>query len=321
MPRSGRIGDVRALLPAVAVLLLPAAAPAQIVGGAETSEFPATVALIDIVDADTGAAIRFCSGTLIRPDVVLTAAHCFQQGEPDLVYFGTDPFVADSGFFVDGASYLEHPSWDGDVEEWPAYDIALVFLGTDVTTVDPIQERTDNLAVLVSTSVTFVGFGATESDADNTTKRVGVSDVDEAIDDILLTSLGPGGPCFGDSGGTAYTGSTPSSYRVAAVSSFVTSANCTDSAGSTRTDLYAGWIEDEAGPWIPPGDDDDDDDADNDDDGANNEIGDGTTTLGALQEDRGAGCRSSAAGTGPGTGTGTGTLVLVVLGLWLRRAR
>ena len=104
---------MRSLGPTLAVICTVVAVPAsaQIVGGEETEGFEATVALLQ--DLGGGSATRFCSGTLIRPDVILTAAHCFAY-TPDLVYFGSNPFEP-GGFFVNGASSLAHPNWDGSV--------------------------------------------------------------------------------------------------------------------------------------------------------------------------------------------------------------
>jgi len=317
----------------VGVLALLAAAPAaaQIVGGSETDGFEATVALLQ--DLGGGSANFFCSGTLIRPDVVLTAAHCLIY-EPDFVYFGPEPFGG-GGIYVDGAGFEIHPDWDGLVDGPPDSDIAVVFLDAPVVFAAPVRERIDDLSSLSSGSVLYVGFGTNQvgGEEDDVIKRMATSDVDEVYSDLLLTSPDDGAPCFGDSGGSAYTG-TGATLRVAGVTSFVMSEDCdADGAGATRTDWYADWIEDEAGSWQEPdddddssddddaGDDDDDDTSDDDDDTSDdddqtNSVGDGTTTLGSLQEDRDAGCHASLAGAAaPGS-----VALLLLVGVRRRRA-
>ena len=79
------------LLLATVLLALLATAPAQaVVGGVRTpaDEAPWVVALIDAEEGRrTVAAGQFCAATLIRPDALLTAAHCVQDEEG----YGADP--------------------------------------------------------------------------------------------------------------------------------------------------------------------------------------------------------------------------------------
>src|SRR4051812_1792578 len=75
-----------------ALALLPGSASA-VVGGQPDASHPYVVMLAD--------GVTVCSGTLLSPTVVLTAAHCFAadgQGAPVRVYFGQVP--------VPGSAYL-----------------------------------------------------------------------------------------------------------------------------------------------------------------------------------------------------------------------
>ena len=313
--------------------------PDAIVGGEATLAYEATAALL--MDVGGGDVLFFCSGTLIREDVVLTAAHCFLDGlRPDIVFFGDNPFSGD-GVYYDVDSFLAHPGFTNDFSTAPTYDVAVIHLDDPVTGIEPVQERTDG-EVDVGNPINFVGFGENGGSDEAATKKVGTSELYEVFGDTLLTNQVDGGPCFGDSGGSAYTG-TAAGLRVAGVISFVMSEQCSTEAGSASTTYHADWIEDQAGEFggsggddddgagMPDDDDDDDDDAsqddddvsqdddDDDDDTGDAEFGDGdTVTLGELRDNaHSGGCQSAlAAGSSGGL-----ALLLLCAGVVARRAR
>lgn len=83
-----------------------------------------------------------CSGTLIAPDVVLTAAHCIAPG-----FASGRVFVAgwDRGEFIaarKAAREIRHPGYAKEGQASPANDIGLVFLDTPITDVAPMPTGT-----------------------------------------------------------------------------------------------------------------------------------------------------------------------------------
>ncbi len=93
---------------------LAGANPLYIVGGGPEAGHPAVGALV----AGDGA---LCTGTLVSPDTVLTAAHCLAGASTDTVQFFMGPDASGPGELAEVASLHQHPdfSWDADSDTPP----------------------------------------------------------------------------------------------------------------------------------------------------------------------------------------------------------
>jgi V8-like Glu-specific endopeptidase len=193
-----------------------------IVGGTPTEpgEFDDVVR----IQLPTGYA---CSGVVVAPRVVLTAAHCVDElraADTLRVHYGAFvgeyPSIATTEF---GA----HPDYTGDPTGEDIFDYGFVELGTDFTVpggfVPPIttQDEWDE-AMVDGREVTLVGFGATAQDRDDEgTKRVVTATIDRFSDRGLEFYAGGAGQdtCGGDSGGPVYVRMDNGELRLAGITS------------------------------------------------------------------------------------------------------
>lgn len=279
----------------------PAAAPATaratstqaIINGEQCSEeeFPTAMAvLIDATINFDGFGTQdittvMCTGTLIAPDVVLTAAHCtdptgltfgfgtveradfyvsFQSDLSALAEAGETPaLIPETAIPVREA--LKNPEFDinnlnGETVNGPGdfKDVGLLFLDTAIEGVEPelVLRASDAAALVVGAAVDIAGWGQQTATADplqgpppgTVGKKVcGASTINEVgeFEMQIGADATTTRKCHGDSGGPTYL-IVDGQRRVIGITSHAYDAeDCNKGGVDTRVDVWLPWIEGE----------------------------------------------------------------------------
>lgn len=222
---------ILAALLGIVVSAVPHAAWGITYGEADNGRHPNVGSfVVAYPDPDTGETVRLqqCTGTLVEPDVVVSAAHCFLGILPgDEVYFTLDEVIdSDRDGFVDadvtklsGASVVHPLAYSGGYND--PHDIAVFLLDSPVEGVEPAalpEAGALGDSQVKGSTFTTVGYGTVRE-----TNRKGWQSfidgwrretVNQHLDSVtkawatfsMNLATGDGGTCYGDSGGPHFLG-------------------------------------------------------------------------------------------------------------------
>jgi hypothetical protein len=255
----------------------------------DDDEFESAAALIasftmDFMGTPMDTTAVSCTGSLIAPDVVLTAGHCVDEAalgmgmfevtnlefcvsfESDLAYMvaqeheGNPPLPDDA---VCATGFVQHPDFDMDnmneVDGPEQFDdLALIFLEDEITDRDfawlPTEAEAEG--IVDDLDVDIVGYGqrdpeATMFDTTEPLRYWAATFINEVgSHEMQIGDSGDDGrKCHGDSGGPTYAeiGLGPDSERMIGVTShaYNMTDDCDIGGVDTRVDPYLDWIDDE----------------------------------------------------------------------------
>lgn len=246
----------------VAAVLTPASWAGAVTRGTLDGNGHPWVVMLAFYATEDGVADTYqhrCSGTLLAPKVVLTAAHCtagMERAWATNAASVTEPFRSGipTGSGAPGTPHT-HPLYD-DFASFPdTHDIGVVVLDSPLDTggtfgrlpseglLDPYVRAPSNRSEVLFTTVGY-GLQQVRPRLQAQTVRYAATshlvNLESAINTggNLQTSNNAGkhdgGSCFGDSGGPVFWGDTAT---VAGVVSFGVSPNCTGTDWSRRADI------------------------------------------------------------------------------------
>jgi secreted trypsin-like serine protease len=249
---------MKILTPVIAVLTLLSALPAHaIVGGGSPSAEGVDRSVVTIV----GSRGNFCSGALVAPKLVLTAAHCVQPGATyKIVEYGADRQPQ----LQDVQKIAVHPAFN--MQAMTAHrataDVALLQLVAPPKEKSPAVLAAPQLPIASGSRFTIAGIGVTirgEGSSGGTVRAAGLVATGRpgTLQIRLVDPAGQGlreglGACTGDSGGPVFE-DRPGGPAIIGVISWSTgpngSAGCGGLTGVTPLTLYRDWILQTARQW------------------------------------------------------------------------
>lgn len=227
-------------------MIIGVAFPASAItnGSVDGDDHPQVGALIGDAPESDGT-WAYCTGTLISPTVLLTAAHCGGSGQRTARVSFADRY--EPGAKVFSGRFVRDPRY---ARGHHLHDMAVVVFPSAVPAIRPARlpapgllDRMRDDGTLQSTRFTPVGYGAltptkkkqgwrfTYTDTRN---RTSISFERLGADWLKLTpdsERGDGGTCFGDSGGPNFLGAADSDLLVA-----TTISGADDACRSTNID-------------------------------------------------------------------------------------
>jgi secreted trypsin-like serine protease len=242
---------------AVAAALLVTAPAGAIVGGGA----PATEGVGRSVVTIVGSRGNFCSGALIAPKLVLTAAHCVQPGaEYKILDYDADRQPQ----LQDVKTVAMHPGFNMQamLAHRATADVALLQLDAPAKGKIPAALGMPNIPILLGSRFTIAGVGVTVRGDGKSAGTVRVASLiaigkPGTLQIRLADPVGQGtrdglGACTGDSGAPVFEDK-PGGPVIIGVVSWSTGPNvaagCGGLTGVTPLTLYRDWILQTARQW------------------------------------------------------------------------
>ncbi|XIA67646.1 S1 family peptidase [Bradyrhizobium sp. TZ2] len=237
-------------------LLLSVPAHAIVGGGAPSTEGVGR-SIVTIV----GSRGNFCTGAVIAPKLVLTAAHCVQPGaDYKIVEYGANGQPS----LQDVKAVAIHPGFN--MQAMQAHrataDVALVQLAAPAAGKTPSALGMPNIPIIVGSRFTIAGIGVTvrgDGKSGGTIRAAGLVATGKPgtlqirlVDPVSQGSRGGLGACTGDSGAPVFEDKQGGPVIVGVVSWSTGpngSAGCGGMTGVTPLTLYRDWILQTAQKW------------------------------------------------------------------------
>jgi secreted trypsin-like serine protease len=204
-----------------------------------------------LVVATAGAQTGFCSGVVVSPYAVLTAAHCVDDTFDYRIFVAADFNDADAqareANFVSVSDMTVHPDYSTATN---LNDIAVLITDAPLPIAPVALGRRALGADDIGAPVRIVGYGQRESGGPMGQRRAAMSSI-AGIDPTGLAMTGTPNICLFDSGGPTLR-EEDGVVVVIGVHSLVDSAACDGMGIDTRVDAYTDFIDSQIAAAEPP---------------------------------------------------------------------
>lgn len=202
-------------------------------------EYPSFVTLISDYDRARGSYSFYCSGVAIRPDLVLTAGHCYDENTETI-------------HVTDNIKHFSTWKPNDDIKLYPAtmacrsdkytddleYDYQIIRLSKPIANMKPaILNRNP---IKIGSEATIVGMGLVRDDPrefPEVLQALNVTviecDADSKHQTIMCSKSETGSTCPGDSGGPVYQISSKGKQKVISIHSGRTTSGCSKPGSKT----------------------------------------------------------------------------------------
>ena len=213
-------------------------------GKSATKKNKSALSVVAII-AEKEEGQSLCTGTIISPDIILTAAHCLDDISPHLrIVFNFKIQKVKDKELREADRFIQHPHWGRHIKSGEG-DIALIhFKGGLPEGYSPVLLASKSLKLKTGQKVSMLGYGVTDGQLDKGAGKLRETNstiLEQRSSTEYITDGEKSSVCFGDSGGPSFIKINDDIVQWGIASS-VLNRTCDEASVHTGVMKYDTWI-------------------------------------------------------------------------------